>query len=287
MDRYECAKRVSIIGIIANLFLFVIKIAVAFASKSQGLLADATNSGSDVFNSIITYIGNRLSSKPNDKEHPYGHGKIEYVFSMIISISMFLLAINILKDSITAIITKQIIVFSMSLVYVCIITIIVKILLYIYTINVGKKHENLLIVAASQDHRNDVFVTITTLLGIIGYKLGIYYLDGIVGIIISFWIVFVSIKIFLSAYEVLIDTDISDDIKKEITNSIEEMAACRVDSIKAIPVGINYTLLLEITLKYEISLEDGHKIAENIKLKTCEIDKIIDVIVHVNPKTEI
>ncbi|MNP40100.1 ferrous iron efflux protein F [compost metagenome] len=109
MDRYNAASKASILSILVNLFLFVIKLAVAIVSKSQGLLADTINSGSDIFSSIITYIGNKLAKAPSDKEHPYGHGKIEYVFTLVISLFMIVLSFTILSNSINSILHKEVI----------------------------------------------------------------------------------------------------------------------------------------------------------------------------------
>lgn len=286
MDRYNDTKKISMLGIIANLFLFILKIVIATLSKSQGLLADAINSGTDIFTSIMTYVGNKIASKPGDKEHPYGHGKVEYVFSLIISICMIFLSFKILQNSFLSIITKQQLIFSYKLVIVCVITIIVKLSLYIYTRKMALIHENLLISAASEDHRNDVFVSLATLIGIICAKNGLDYVDGIVGIVISIWITYVAIKLFFSAYYVLIDTDINDALKEKITSVINESNSCRLDSIKARPIGVNYILLMEISVEENITLEEGHEIAENIKREVCKIEKIVDAIVHVNPKTD-
>jgi len=284
MNRYKDTKKVSILGIIANSFLFIIKIFVAITSRSQGLLADAINSGTDIFTSVMTYVGNKLASKPGDKEHPYGHGKVEYVFSLIISISMLFLCYKILINSYIAIVEKKELIFSFYLIAVCVITIIVKLFLYMYTIKMAQIHENLLISAASEDHRNDMFLSLATLIGIVCSKYGLYFIDGIVGVIISIWIAYVAIKLFLSAYNVLIDTDINDGLKEKIINVINECNNCEIDSIKSSPVGVNYILLMEISVEDDFTLEEGHAIAEKIKKEVCKVEKIVDAIIHVNPK---
>jgi cation diffusion facilitator family transporter len=281
MNRFSATKKVSILGILANLFLFIIKIIFALISKSQGMLADSINSASDVFTSFMTYVGNKLASKEKDKDHPYGHGKIEYVFSLIISICMLFLALNILINAFSSIINKQILIYNESLIYVCIITIVTKIIMFIYVRNVGKKYENLLIVAASEDHRNDVILTISTLLGIIASKYNYYFIDGIVGILISLWIVYIAIKLFKSAYEVLIDTE-NELVKNNAIILINKENLCDIDDIKTLPVGINYILLIEISVDKNLTIEEGHKIAEDLKIKMCDLDKVVDTVIHVN-----
>ena len=135
MDRFKAANRASILGIIGNIFLFVIKIIVGLISKSQAMIADAFNSASDILSSFMTYIGNRVASKDADEDHNLGHGKAEYIYSMLISIVMFILGGKILIDSIMSILNPEKFQFTIWLVIVCIVTIIVKMILYIYTKN--------------------------------------------------------------------------------------------------------------------------------------------------------
>lgn len=284
MDRYKDTKKISILAIIANIFLFAIKITVGVTSKSQGLLADAINSATDIFNSIMIYIGNKLASKPKDKEHPFGHGKVEYVFSLIVSIFMVLLSFKILEGAITAIIIGEHLIFSKYLIIVCVTTIIVKLMLYIYTSKIGKKYENLLIESASEDHRNDVLVTLSTLIGIVSSQYGFYHVDSVVGIGIAIWIAYVAFRLFISSYNVLIDTDINDTLKAKIIDKVNKSNNCTLDSIISKPIGVNYILLIEISVNEDVSLEEGHNIAEKIKNEVCKIEEIVDAIVHVNPK---
>lgn len=112
MDRFDVAKKVSVLGIIGNIFLFVIKIFIGLFSKSQAMIADALNSAGDVFASIMTWIGNKISSVPNDEGHNYGHGKAEYIFSMFISISMMIVALKMLYDAVLSLILKNELIFS-------------------------------------------------------------------------------------------------------------------------------------------------------------------------------
>ena len=198
MDRFKETKLVAVLGIGANILLLIIKLSAGFLSRSQAMIADGFNSAGDVFASVMTYIGNSIASKPDDKDHPYGHGKAEYIFSMIISLSLLLVSITIFKSSLSSIINKESFTISWFLIAVAIITIISKLSLYIYTHRIGKKINNLLVMANSEDHRNDVFVTSGTLFGILMGYLGFSWVDGAVGIAISLWIFYTGIRIFYS-----------------------------------------------------------------------------------------
>ena len=123
--------------------VFIIKIIVGIASKSNSMIADSFNSAGDIFASFMTWIGNHISSVPNDDDHQVGHGKAEYIFSMIISISMMLIALKLLYDSFFSLINHDVVVFSINLIIVCIITIVTKLCLFLYAYRSYQKYDNL------------------------------------------------------------------------------------------------------------------------------------------------
>ena len=131
-ERYKLTKKAGIFGIIGNVFLLIIKLSVAIISHSEAMLADAINSAGDIFSSIMTFVGNKIANMPFDEDHNFGHGKAEYIFSLLISVFMLFIACKILVDSVLSIITKKEFIFSYYLVIVCIITILVKCGLYLY-----------------------------------------------------------------------------------------------------------------------------------------------------------
>lgn len=190
MDRFKSAKIAGILGIIGNIFLLIIKASVGFISRSQAMIADSVNSASDIFASLMTFIGNKIASKPGDSNHNFGHGKSEYIFSLLISISMIILSIKLLIDAISSLIFKNEITYSIFLVIVCIITILTKMCLFIYTNQLNKKFNNILLKANAKDHFNDCIVTTFTLISILLASIGIYWFDGFVGIGIAIWICF-------------------------------------------------------------------------------------------------
>ena len=145
MNRFEQTKKAGLFGILGNLFLLIIKGTVGFLFKSQSMIADAANSAGDIFASLMTFIGNKIASEPQDKSHNFGHGKAEYIFSMFISISMIVIAFKLLYDSIYTLIYGSELIFSWFLVIVCLITIAVKLALFLYTNRLAKKFENILL----------------------------------------------------------------------------------------------------------------------------------------------
>jgi cation diffusion facilitator family transporter len=284
MDRYQVTRKVGLLGIIANIVLLILKLFIGFISKSQAMIADGFNSAGDVFASIMTLTGNKISSKPDDKNHPFGHGKAEYIFSMIVSFSLLLVAYKIFRSSLNSIVNQEMLLFNWWLVAVAAITIITKLLLFIYTRSAGIKHDSLLILANSEDHRNDVFVTASTLIGIFLSRKGITWFDGVVGIGISLWIAFTGIRIFYSSYMVLMDTNFDEEFKSDVTNTILAVKGVdHIDDISAKPVGIGYIVIIKLSVSGSISVNEGHSIAAMVKKKVKECKNIKDVIIHVNP----
>lgn len=284
MDRYEQTKRIALLGIIANVLLLILKLVIGFLSRSQAMIADGFNSAGDVFASAMTFVGNKIASQPEDKDHPYGHGKAEYIFSMIISFSLLLVAYTIFRSSLNAIIEREAFAFSWWLVGVAVFTILLKLALFIYTRAAGRQQDNLLILANSEDHRNDVFVTSSTLLGIILGFNGIYWVDGAVGIGIAFWIAFTGFRIFKSSYHVLMDTNINDVFKEDVIRVIEDVNGVdHVDSITAKPIGVGYIIIAKVSVLGEMTVLESHSIAAQIKESIKKCKNVEDVVVHINP----
>lgn len=284
MDRYQLTKRVALMGMVANVFLLAAKLTIGFISRSQAMIADGFNSAGDVFASAMTFVGNKISSKPEDVDHPYGHGKAEYIFSMVISFSLLLVAYKIFRNSLDSILNREALVFSWWLVGIAILTILLKFYLFTYTRKAGKRENNLLILANAEDHRNDVFVTSSTLLGILLGSFGIYWFDGVVGIGISLWIAFTGVRIFRSSYYVLMDTNIDKVLKEDIEQTIHSIRGVdHIDSISAKPIGINFIIIVKVSVNGEMTVNEGHSVAADIKEKIKKCKNVSDVVVHINP----
>lgn len=284
MNKELAIKKVSRVGVFANLFLLAIKFIVGFMSKSQALIADAINSAGDIFASCVSLIGIKVAAKPKDANHPYGHGKAEYIFSSLVGLSMIIAAFIMIKNSILSIINKDIIEVSIWIVIVCITTIITKFILMIYARYYYKKYNSILIKSSFEDHRNDMFVTFGVLISIVFSYFNIYYFDAIAGIIISIWIICAGIKIIYSSSMVLMDTqwDFTQEAKCEILKFSEVL---NIDKFNTKPVGDSYIAIIEVAMKKDKSLEEVHEVLEKIeeRLKS-KFEMLHEVNIHVNPK---
>lgn len=284
MNRFEVTKKAGMYGIIGNVFLLIIKAMVGFASNSQSMIADAANSASDIFASLMTFIGNKIASEPGDKTHNFGHGKAEYIFSLFISISMMVVALKLLYDAILSLIIHSELTFSWLLVIVCIITIIIKFFLFLYTNRVSKNEHNILLEANKKDHRNDCIVTTFTLISILLSLVGIHWFDGIVGIGISFWIFITGLKIFIESYNILMDISIDENTKKQIKELIKKYSQIqKIDEISSTPVGYQHIIVLTIYVDGNMTTFESHTLADNLENDITKLENVYQTIIHVNP----
>ena len=284
MNKFEATKTAGILGIIGNIFLLILKAFIGFVSHSQAMIADAANSASDILASLFTFVGNKIASEPKDASHNFGHGKAEYIFSLFISITMIIVSIKLLIDAVSSLISGAMVDFSVWLVVICIVTIITKLVLFIYTRKLYKKHNNILLEANYKDHRNDCFVTTFTLVSILFSKIGIFWVDGIVGIGISLWICFTGIKIFAESYNVLMDISIDEKTKNlilDLANSYKDIL--KVDELYSTPIGDKYVVFITIFVDGNISTFESHNLADSLEQDVARLDNVDRAIVHVNP----
>ena len=285
MDRYSSAKQASLFGIVGNLFLLIIKGIVGFMSSSQSMIADSVNSAGDILSSLMTFIGNKIASRPSDDDHNLGHGKAEYIYSMLISVVMILVAGKILIDSFFSFIKQEKYISSIWLIIVCIITIIVKACLYLYTSKISKKYNNLLVEANSKDHRNDCIITTFNLISCLLSTRGIYFLDGVVGMIISLWIMVTSFQIFKESYDVLMDKSLSIETREKVLKIIRKNKQIKkINHFNATPVGYRYQISFTIFVDGNMSTFESHEIADNLEREIArKLPEIYLTVIHVNP----
>ena len=285
MNKRKKIKIASILGIIGNLFLSIIKGIIGFYTNSRAMIADAFNSAGDIFTSLMTFIGNKIASKPRDDDHNLGHGKAEYIYSMLISITMIFMALMIFKDSITTLINKTTYEYSGWLVIICIITIIVKLSLYVYTNKLAKTYNNLLIKSSSKDHLIDSIITFFNLISCLLAKANIYILDPIVGIGISIWIIYTAITIFKESYNVLMDKSISNETKQKVLDTIKKHEEIKkINHFNSTPIGYQYQISFTIFVDGNLSTYESHAIADKLEKEiTKNNDDIYLTVIHVNP----
>ena len=183
------------VGIICNLILSVMKLIIGTVTNSVSITADATNNISDAGSSIVTLVGFRLSGKPADKDHPYGHARIEYISSLIISFIILLIGCSIFKESVIKIFNPEESLFNIATVIILVASIIVKLWLSVFNTYLGKQIDSKALEATAIDSRNDVITTGAVLIAsVISHFTG-FNLDGYMGVIVSIFILISGINL--------------------------------------------------------------------------------------------
>ncbi len=283
--RYTAGKQVAMLGIFINIVLLAIKLYTGYSANSQAMIADGFNSLGDVFASVVTLFGSIYAAKPKDEEHIFGHGKAEFIASLIIGLSMVIMAAYTGFNSVNSLLNAQKAEFSFLLVIVAVITICAKGILFVYCIKKSKAYNSILIKANAYDHRNDVFVTTGTLVAIFLGVAGVYWFDGAVGIAISCWIAYVGINIIKDSSDILMDSNAKkEDISKYYEDILSIDGVDHIDSVVAKPIGAKYILIVKVSVDKEMSVITSHKIAKEIEnILLTKREEVEDIIVHINP----
>lgn len=284
MNRFAVTKKAGIIGIIGNIFLILIKATIGSVSGSQAMIADSINSAGDVFASVMTYIGSKVASKKQDSDHNFGHGKAEYFFSLLISISMIMVTVKLFISSVLALINGSNFRFSWWLVVVCITTIVTKFSMFIYTTYLSKKYKNLLLESSRMDHLCDCVTITFTLISVLLSLKNIYWFDSVVSMGISIWIFYTGLKLFIASFNVLMDKSMDEEQKeklKTIIDSIKEIKG--IEHFNTVPVGYKYLVSITIFVDGNLSTYESHEIADKLERELEKLDYVYATIIHVEP----
>lgn len=285
MNNLSNVVLVGLFGVVGNAFLMLIKLVSGIVFSSQAMIADGVNSLMDIFASFMTLMGGKIAKQSRDEDHPFGHGKAEFIFSFLVSISMIVGAFLICIDAIKGIFKGHEVQFSILLFITCFLTILVKLSLFFYARNVYKKTQSLLVYSNMIDHRNDIIITSFTFLSIIFAYFKLSFLDSIVGILIAIWICISGINIFLDSYHILMDKALEEeDLNKIKKFVLKQKGVLGITKLETIPAGYKYILIISILVDGELNTFKSHEIADELeKAILKKFDNVLTSTIHVNP----
>ena len=183
-------KLSGIVGVVLNLLLFAGKFIAGLLTGAISITADAFNNLTDAGSSIVTFIGFKLSSKPTDRDHPFGHGRMEYISGFIVSIIIFLVGFELMKSSVEKLINPSAVEFSYVAMIILGVSVLVKLYMYLYNRNISKKINSVSVKATAKDSLNDCIATFVVAVCFVVYKLTDFNADGIAGILIALFILY-------------------------------------------------------------------------------------------------
>ncbi|MCR5216619.1 MAG: cation diffusion facilitator family transporter [Lachnospiraceae bacterium] len=223
MDKHQRTKYgqiASTIGICCNIFLAVSKLVVGVASGMISIIADSVNNFSDSISSIVTLIGFKLSSKPADEDHPFGHARYEYISGLVIAFLVMIAGVELLKESFMKILHPQEITYGWAMYGVLVLSIVVKLgMMVLYTV-VGKKISSTSLLAARVDSRNDVMATGAVLISAIISYLAKINLDGWMGAVVALIVLIGGISLVQDTLNPLLGTTPDPELVEEMEKSI-------------------------------------------------------------------
>ena len=276
----------ALIGIISNLFLVALKVTIGMLINSLAVVADGLNNLSDSISSVVSLISFKISNKPADRDHPFGHGRAEYVSALIVSFLILLVGYEILKQSIGNIIKPQPLEFNLLLVSFLVLSVLVKLWQMLVNRNIGHKISSKTLLATSVDSRNDILVTGGTIVAIVlsyGFKVN---LDGYISLLIGLFILYSGYNLAKDVISILL----GQSIKKEDADRIKEAVLgyegiLGVHDLISHTYGPTYSMVsLHAEVPDKVSIEVSHELIDRIEKEVGQQLGIF-LVIHMDPVT--
>ena len=288
MNEGKIANKVSFITILGNVLLAVFKLMAGIMANSTAMLSDAVHSASDIFSTIVVIIGIKMASKKADKEHPYGHERLECVAAILLAVVLFVTGLGIGTEALKTILSKnytEIVVPGILALVAAIVSIVMKEGMYWYTRYYAKKIDSGALMADAWHHRSDAFSSVGALIGIVGARLGFPIMDSIASLVIFVFIIKAAIDIFKDAMDKMIDRSCDEETENQIYACVLNNKGVRgVDMLHTRIFGNKIYVDIEIQVDASYTLKKSHGIAKEVHDDIEEnFPKVKHIMVHVNP----
>lgn len=284
----KVANKVSFITIVQNVLLSVFKLFAGIFAHSNAMISDAVHSASDVFSTIIVIIGVKLASKESDKEHPYGHERLECVAAIVLSIVLLYTGIKIGSQAVKDIIGgnyQNLQKPGVLALVAAVVSIVTKEIMYWYTRHYAKKIDSSALMADAWHHRSDALSSVGALVGIGGAMMGFPVMDSVASIVIFVFIAKAAYDIFKDAMDKMVDHSCDDETEKEMRDFVlAQKEVLSVDLLHTRIFGNKIYVDVEIGVNGSYTLRQAHEIAEEVHEGIEKnFPKVKHVMVHVNP----
>lgn len=288
MNFQKVANKVSFATIVGNVLLSIFKLLTGIIAHSNAMVSDAIHSASDVFSTIIVLIGIKLSSKNPDKEHPYGHERLECVAAIVLSIILLITGLGIGAEALKNIMQAEYMnlqVPGILALIAAIISIAAKEGMYWYTRYYAKKIDSSALLADAWHHRSDAISSIGALIGIAGARLGFPIMDSLASLMIFVFIVKASYDIFMDAMDKMVDHSCDEETETKLLDCVRKNEnVLEIDLLQTRIFGNKIYVDVEIAVDGSLSLREAHGIAEDVHDRIEKnFSKVKHIMVHVNP----
>ncbi len=287
----QVVMRVSRTSILVNILLSVLKLAAGIFSHSSAMVSDAVHSASDVFSTIIVIVGVKLSHKEADKEHPYGHERMECVAAILLAIVLFLTGVGIGSNGLAKILsheTENLVIPGILALVAAVASIVIKEWMFWYTKINAKKINCAALMADAWHHRSDSLSSVGSFVGIFGARLGFPIMDPAASLVICLFILKAAYDIFKDAIDKMVDKACDDKIENQIRiNVLRQKGVVRIDRLITREFGNRIYVDVEIAADGKKTLYETHAVAEKIHASIEEqFPNVKHIMVHVNPDKE-
>lgn len=267
--------KVTLLGSFVNFLLVIFKFLAGIAGHSAAMLADAVHSLFDFITDVVVILFVRISNKPQDKSHDYGHGKYETLATALIGVALLGVGFGILWNGANEILAfmrgEQLRTPGMTALVAAVISILLKEILYRYTVRMGNKYNSQAVIANAWHHRSDAFSSIGTAVGIGGaILLGPHWavLDPIAAVIVSFFIMRVSVKLLIPCIDELLEKSLPENVEREIEQIVLSFdGVTEPHHLRTRRIGNNYAIEVHVRMNGDISLYKAHETASAIEYK--------------------
>lgn len=274
------------IGLWINVLLTAFKLFSGLVGHSRAMVADSIHSLTDVLATAIVFVGIKISRKPADDKHPYGHGNADTIASLFVALILLMTGLYLGYSAVHIFIHRHLEMPGSIALYAALASIIIKESLYHYTIKVGRKLNSQAIIANAWDHRSDAFSSIPALIGIFVARVwNLPIFDPIASLIIAFMIFRIAIHLMHLSVDIIMDESPDPQTLEKITKITSDIeGVVNVHEVKVHQRGPDRTIDIKIEVDGRITVNEGHDIASLVKKSLIESDlRVVDVMVHVNP----
>ncbi len=283
-------RKVTLVGVLVNTFLILFKLVTGIFGSSQALIADAVHSFSDLFTDVVVLIGLKISSKPPDKTHHFGHARIETLASTIVGMALIVTALYIgIEASLTIYHHTEYHPTTLAL-FGAGVSIVFKEALYHYTIRTGRRIKSQLIMANAWHHRSDAFSSVAVLIGVTGTLINPswHILDAFAALLVSFFVVKVGLDILRDALREFTDTAPQPEIIGKIKQcALSVNGVVDTHDLRVRTSGGFYQMEIHIVVDGQLTVSEGHKIAKTVEGCLFEdVGNFDRIIIHVDPEIE-